>query len=120
MSATNDAVVVMTTVEKSEDGERLARVLIDSGLAACIQILPTMVSIYRWEGKIERESEILMLIKTTRVAFPALETAIKQNHPYQTPEIISLPVLHGSAEYLEWVTGNVLNEPSDPSSLRKN
>jgi periplasmic divalent cation tolerance protein len=103
MSDAQEALVVLTTVEKMEDGERLAGLLIESELAACVQILPPMTSIYRWQGAVERASEVLLLIKTTRAAYPRLETTIKENHPYQTPEIIALPIEAGSAEYLGWL-----------------
>ncbi len=107
MSEGGDALVVLTTVEEQEDGERLARLLVERELAACVQILPPMISIYRWQGAIERASEVLLLIKTTRAAYPRLETAIKENHPYQTPEIIALPVEAGSGEYLSWLAASV-------------
>ncbi len=102
-----DALVVLTTVEKTEDGERLARLLVEHGLAACVQVLPPITSIYRWQGKIEQASEILLLIKTTRTAYQRLEAAIKQNHPYQTPEIVALPIEAGSNDYLSWLADSV-------------
>jgi periplasmic divalent cation tolerance protein len=102
-----DALVVLTTLEKQEDGERLARLLVEGELAACVQIPPPMISIYRWQGVVERASEVLLLIKTTRAAYPRLETVIKENHPYQTPEIIALPVEAGLAEYLNWLAVSV-------------
>src|SRR5262249_56054233 len=89
------ALVVLTTLEKYEDGERLARLLIERELAACVQILPPMVSIYRWKGNIEQASEVLLLIKTTRDVYPQLEAVIKDHHSYQTPEIIVLPINTG-------------------------
>jgi periplasmic divalent cation tolerance protein len=98
-----DALVVLTTLENQEDGERLARLLLEGELAACVQILPPMISIYRWQGAVERASEILLLIKTTRPAYQRLETVIKENHPYQTPEIIALPVEAGLGDYLSWL-----------------
>jgi periplasmic divalent cation tolerance protein len=103
----DEALVVLTTVEKQEDGERLAGLLLDCELAACVQILPPMISIYRWQGVVERAGEILLLIKTTRAAYPRVETAIKENHPYETPEIIALPVVAGSADYLSWLTAAI-------------
>jgi periplasmic divalent cation tolerance protein len=102
-----DALVVLTTVEKTDEGERLARLIVENGLAACVQILPPMTSIYRWEGKLEKAGENLLLIKTTRAAYPALEKLIIQNHSYQTPEIISLTVETGLKDYLDWVTASV-------------
>src|SRR5262245_27993563 len=107
MSDTVDALVVLTNLENQQDGERLAGLLVEGALAACVQILPPMVSIYRWQGAVERASEVLLLIKTTRAAYPRLETAIKENHPYQTPEIIALPIEVGSDGYLSWLVASV-------------
>jgi len=102
-----EALVVLTTVEKTDEGEHLASLIVESGLAACVQILPPMTSIYRWEGKLEKASETLILIKTTRAAYPTLEKLIVQNHSYQTPEIISLTVETGLKDYLDWLTASV-------------
>lgn len=102
-----EALVVMTTVEKQEDAERLARLLVERELAACAQALPPMISIYRWQESVERASEVLLLIKTARAVYSELEAAIKENHPYQTPEIIALPVETGSGEYLSWLMASV-------------
>ncbi len=107
MSEEVDALVILTTVERQEDGERLARSLVERELAACVQILPPMVSIYRWQGAVERANEVLIFIKTSRSAYPRLETAIKENHPYQTPEIIALPVEAGSEGYLSWLAASI-------------
>jgi periplasmic divalent cation tolerance protein len=102
-----EALVVLTTVANADEGERLANLIVESELAACVQILPPIISIYRWEGKLEKSSEILLLIKTTRAAYPALEKLIKEKHSYQTPEIISLPVETGLKVYLDWLTASV-------------
>jgi periplasmic divalent cation tolerance protein len=102
-----EALVVITTTETNEDAERLAHLLVERQLAACVQVLPQITSVYRWQGKLEQAGETLLLIKTTRAAYPRLETAIKENHPYQTPEIIALPVEAGSNEYLSWLTASV-------------
>ncbi|MCI0392426.1 MAG: divalent-cation tolerance protein CutA [Acidobacteria bacterium] len=107
MPEANDPLVVLTTVEKLEDGERLARLLLERELAACVQILPPMVSIYRWQGNVEQSSEFLLLIKTTREVYPRLEASIKENHSYQTPEIVALPIEAGSSEYLGWLAASV-------------
>jgi periplasmic divalent cation tolerance protein len=96
-------------MEKQEDGARLAALLVERELAACVQILPPVVSIYRWQGAIERANEVLILIKTTRAAYPLLETTIKENHPYQTPEIVALPVEAGLNDYLNWLAASVKN-----------
>lgn len=102
-----DALVVITTTETQADAERLAQALVERELAACVQVLPQITSVYRWQGKIEQASEVLLLIKTTRAAYSELETAIRQNHSYQTPEILALPVEAGSTEYLGWLTASV-------------
>ena len=102
-----DALVVVTTMETTADAERLADVLVARELAACVQILPPITSVYRWQGKVEKAAETLMLIKTTRQTYPELETAIRENHPYETPEIIALPVETGSDGYLNWLKTSV-------------
>lgn len=100
-------IVVLTTTETPLQAEQLAQLLVDAELAACVQILPPMTSIYRWQGKVERATETLLLIKTLREKYSTLEAAIKTHHPYQTPEIIALPVKAGSAEYLTWLASSV-------------
>lgn len=102
-----DALVVLTTTETEADAERLARLLVESELAACAQILPRLTSIYRWRGKVEQSNETLLFIKTTRAIYPQLETAIKQNHSYETPEIVALSVETGSDDYLNWLKSSV-------------
>jgi periplasmic divalent cation tolerance protein len=102
-----EALVVLTTVAKADEGEQLANLIVESELAACVQILPPITSIYHWEGKLEKASETLLLIKTTRAAYPALEKLIKEKHSYLTPEIISLPVETGLKDYLDWLTASV-------------
>jgi periplasmic divalent cation tolerance protein len=109
-----DALLVMTTVEKAEDGERLARVLVEGELAACVQILPAMTSVYRWQGQIERATESIIFIKTTQSAYSVLETVIKRHHPYQIPEIVALPITNGSVDYLGWLMNNVKTAPLEP------
>jgi periplasmic divalent cation tolerance protein len=103
----NEALVVLTTLETVEDGERLANLLVEGNLAACVQILPPMKSIYRWEGKVEQAREVLLLIKTTGAVYNKIEEAIRENHPYQTPEIIALKVTVGSEKYLDWLGSSV-------------
>ncbi len=103
----NNALVVITTTETLADGERLARILVEAELAACAQVLPQITTVYRWQGKVEQANEALLLIKTTSMAYPELENAIMQNHSYQTPEIIALPVEMGSADYLNWLATSV-------------
>ena len=102
-----EALLVLTTVEKKEDAETLARRLVEQKLAACVQILPPMTSIYRWQGSVEQAEEYLILIKTTRSAYPVLETTLRREHPYQTPEILAIAVENGVSDYLTWLYESV-------------
>ncbi len=101
-------IVVMTTFEKREDADRVARALVERRLAACVQILGPMTSIYRWKGKVETAGELLCLIKTRRALFPQVEKAVAELHPYEVPELIALPVEMGGARYLKWLDAETL------------
>ena len=94
---------VLVTCPNTKVGEKIGRTLVDERLAACVNILPGLTSIYRWQGKVCRDAEILLLIKTHRTRLPALNRRVKSLHPYSVPEIIALPILGGSAPYLSWV-----------------
>jgi periplasmic divalent cation tolerance protein len=87
--------------------QRLARGLVDAGLAACVNILPEIRSIYRWQGQVHDEGEVLLIVKTTRLSYPKLESWLLDNHPYDVPEVLALPVQAGSADYLDWVIDQV-------------
>ena len=100
----SDAIIVFMTASNGEEAARLADMLVGAHLAACVQILPEMESVYRWQGKIERSAEILLLAKTTKSKFQELEREVRALHSYDTPEIIAVPVVAGSARYLEWLT----------------
>ncbi|HEV2836729.1 MAG TPA: divalent-cation tolerance protein CutA [Pyrinomonadaceae bacterium] len=107
MSAT-DAIIVFMTASSGEEATRLADLLIGAHLAACVQILPEMESVYRWQGeKIERQSEVLLIAKTTTARFADLEREVRALHSYETPEIIAVPVVAGSNPYLEWLSASV-------------
>lgn len=99
----SDAIIVFMTASNGEEAARLADMLVGAHLAACVQILPEMESVYRWQGKIERAPEILLLAKTTRSKFEELEREVRALHSYDTPEIIAVPVIAGSASYLDWL-----------------
>ena len=96
-------VLLMTTVAKRADAQRLARMAVNQRLAACVQIIPKVVSVYRWKGKIERANEWLVLFKTSKKALPALMKAIKATHPYSLPELAAVSISAGSREYLNWI-----------------
>jgi periplasmic divalent cation tolerance protein len=102
-----DKIVVLCTCASAEDGERLARALLADRLAACVSIVPGMRSFYHWKGAIEDSAEHLLIIKSSREAFPALSAAIEKLHPYETPEILALPVTAGSANYLDWLDASL-------------
>lgn len=99
----NAFIQVMTTTETKEQAMAIARQLVEKKLAACVQIYGPMESIYRWKGEIEMAREFLCLVKTRDDLFAQVETAIKKLHSYETPEIIAVPIVRGSAEYLTWL-----------------
>jgi periplasmic divalent cation tolerance protein len=103
----DEAIVVFMTAASGEEAARLADLLVGAHLAACVQILPEMESVYRWEGKIERQPEVLLLVKTTRSKFEDLEREVRALHSYETPEIIAVPIVAGSTPYLEWLTASL-------------
>jgi periplasmic divalent cation tolerance protein len=96
-------VVVLTTFPADRDAERLARTLVEERLAACVNVLPPMRSIYTWQGAIETAEERQLLIKTSANRVPELESRLKALHPYDVPEFIVLPITTGSAAYLTWI-----------------
>jgi periplasmic divalent cation tolerance protein len=108
-----DAIVVLMTAGSREEAARLADILVAARLAACVQILPEIESVYHWKGNVERSAEILLLAKTTQANFAALEVLARSLHSYETPEIIALPVVAASAPYLEWLTANVIPQSKD-------
>ena len=97
-------IVTLCTVPDRECGEKIARALVDEHLAACVNIVPGVASVYRWKGKVERAEECLLIIKTGVSRFDVLKRRIQELHPYELPEIIALPIIHGSREYLKWIT----------------
>jgi periplasmic divalent cation tolerance protein len=109
-----DVVLVLSTVPDDESVETLARALIDERLAACVNVHESMVSIYRWKGAVERDSERQLVIKTTRTALPALEKRLRELHPYELPEFIVVEASGGSEKYLQWVVQEVPEVPGVP------
>jgi periplasmic divalent cation tolerance protein len=94
---------ITTTTETKEQAQTIAQHLVAEKLAACVQITGPIASIYRWKGKVETASEWLCLIKTSEDFYDKVEKAIKKLHPYETPEIIAVPIIKGSKEYLNWI-----------------
>ena len=98
-----DKIVVLTTCDSEEQAAVLARALVDQHLAACVNILPRVRSVYRWKDKIEDSAEVLLVIKSRRDLFPAVRASIEKLHTYEVPELIALPVVEGSEPYLAWL-----------------
>lgn len=98
-------IVVYVTAPNIETASKIAETIVEKRLAACVNIIPKINSIYWWEGKIERDEEVLLIIKSRREIFEKLSMAIKEIHPYNVPEIIALPIIKGNKEYLEWING---------------
>ena len=99
----NEILLVFTNLPDRAAAERIADALVTEGVAACVNVLGECASVYRWQGKVERAREVPLLIKTSRAAYPQLESALRKLHPYELPEIIALPVSAGLPEYLNWV-----------------
>jgi periplasmic divalent cation tolerance protein len=96
-------VLVLSTLPGDADAGAFARALVDDRLAACVNLLPLMESVFRWQGRIDRDVERQMLIKTSRERVPALWERVRALHPYDVPEFIVLPIVDGSAAYLNWL-----------------
>ena len=95
--------LVLTNCPDEESANAIALALVEERLAACVNILPRVQSVYRWQGAVESATEIPLFIKSTATNYPALEAAIRNRHPYQVPEIIALPVQRGLPAYLDWI-----------------
>lgn len=100
---TEEAAVVLVTSPDAVVAERIVRTLVDENLAACGNIVPGIVSIYRWEGEVERAEEVLIVLKTTRARAPAVVARVPDLHPYEVPEVLVVPVSDGFQPYLRWV-----------------
>lgn len=99
-----DVLVTLCTCPDDETAERIASALVAERLAACVNRLPGLTSVYLWQGRVERDKETLLLIKTTDARFAALARRLRELHPYELPEIIAIPVTKGLPEYLQWVS----------------
>lgn len=99
---------ITTTTDKKEVAERIAFRLVEEKIAACVQIVGPITSIYRWKGNIERAEEWQCIIKSREGLYQEIEHVIKSVHPYELPEIIAIPIVVGSGEYLEWLRGELV------------
>jgi periplasmic divalent cation tolerance protein len=99
----SDFLVVLTTVASAEEAFKLVRALLDRRLIACGNVLPGVRSLYRWEGKVADEQEVIVILKTKTARLEAIELAFSELHPYKVPELLALPVAAGLHRYLEWI-----------------
>ncbi len=104
MSDASQFVMIMTTAGSREEAEKLARALVSERLAACVQLLP-ITSYFTWDGQVQHEDEVLLLVKTRRTLYSRAEERIRSLHSYDTPEVIATPIASGSRPYLSWIEG---------------
>ena len=99
--------LVSITTSSSEEADRIAKALVQERLAACVNIVPAITSIYRWQGEVHRDSEVLLIAKSQPELFESLAARVKKLHSYEVPEIIALPIVAGSKAYLNWIDESV-------------
>lgn len=102
--------IVLTTCPNPEVASQLAQEAVEKQLAACVNIIPGIQSIYQWQGKIEQENESLLIMKTQQQQLAGLESFIQKQHPYEVPEFITMTIESGSKAYLEWITSSLKNK----------
>jgi periplasmic divalent cation tolerance protein len=107
VTAATGPVLVLSTVGKREDAERIADALVGERLAACVNVVPGLLSVYRWKGALEREDELLLLIKTRAERVEEMGARLRALHPYELPEMIVLPIAGGHGPYLDWIADGV-------------
>ncbi|KAI2803967.1 hypothetical protein RDWZM_001750 [Blomia tropicalis] len=110
---TSKYVIGYVTISSSEVAEELSTKLVESSLVACVNIIPTIQSIYRWQGKVENDRESLMIIKTQANRMDDVIKFVKSNHPYSVPEVIFTPIVAGNPDYLKWVADSMVCETDD-------
>ena len=107
-----ELLLVMTSLPDKDTAKVLAKRLIDAHLAACVQIQSGVQSIYRWEGRVCEEQEVVLVAKTTATQWPGISAFIKQNHPYDVPEITAQPITHSDTDYARWVVAETMLAPN--------
>ena len=105
--------LVCCTAPDPDTARELARTLVEERLAACVNVVPGLRSLYRWQGKVHEDAEALLLLKTTAARYQALQERLRALHPYELPEIVAVPVSAGLPAYLEWVAAQTLPAPED-------
>jgi periplasmic divalent cation tolerance protein len=102
-----DKIVVLCTCAGEDEADRIARGLVEARAAACVNIVPGVRSVYRWQGAVESAAECLLVIKSSRERFDELRAAIEKLHSYELPEVVALPVVDGAPDYLNWIDGSL-------------
>jgi periplasmic divalent cation tolerance protein len=111
-------IIVLVTTPNSDEANLIANALVADGLAACVNIIPAIESVYRWEGKVTRDHEALMIVKSMTDRYVELERRVKELHSYSTPEVIALKIERGSEEYFKWLRDSVLEVPHSSEDHR--
>ena len=105
-----DQIVILSTCASETEAEKLARLLLDQHLCACVNVLPRVRSFFHWKGKVDCGDEVLLLIKSSRALFPSIVSVVEAAHSYEVPEVIALPIVDGSAPYLDWLRSSIGEE----------
>lgn len=113
----HDHLLVSITTNTLEEAEKIAQALVEERLAACVNIAPAIISIYRWQGEIHIDSEVLLIAKSRSELFDSLAARVKDLHSYEVPEIIALPIVAGSKSYLKWIEESVQEEIGEETAL---
>src|SRR3954468_463202 len=98
-----DKIVVFSACGSEEEAKKLARHLVEARVAACVNVIPGVYSVFHWEGKVDEASEWMLIIKSTRTRLEALKTELAKMHSYQVPEVVAIPIVDGSTDYLDWI-----------------
>jgi len=104
----SETLVVLCTLPEQEIAVRIAGILVEEQLAACVNIIPGLTSVYRWKDAVQQDSEVLLLVKSTVAVYPQLEQRIQTLHPYELPEIIAVPIRTGQADYIQWINDSLI------------
>jgi periplasmic divalent cation tolerance protein len=106
-----DIIVILSTCATRGEAEKLARLLLEERLAACVNVIPHIRSYYRWKGAIESADECLLVVKSSRELFSSLSAVLEKEHSYEVPEVLALPIVEGATDYLNWLLANLRSGP---------
>ena len=109
-----DKIVVLVTAGNADEAKRIARALVEQRLAACVNLMNPVESVYRWEGKVAEDAEVLLVVKTSRALFGEVRRVVEQLHSYHVPEVICLPIIDGSPNYLNWLAESLMDPDGSP------